>query len=292
MVAPPDGIRRVFLVVIDGVRADAIPLFGMPHLEGLMARGAWTLAGTTVAPSVTAAAMGSLLTGVVPDAHGLNHDRFTWPRPRIPIDPLPRVLRRHGIATHVHLARIPRMYRRLAGGLAGLVGVAHSQFEGDSAQEIVAAAHRTGAPAASGLHLHHWPDADRAGHAHGWTSRAYGRALQQLDQALGALLAPAMEDPHTLALILADHGGGGVNYRNHDSAHRHDRTIPIVVAGARVRPGRLAAGRSLLDVPPTVAWLLGADAPDSWVGAPMREAFAPSPEEEDARLAVLAAEAA
>jgi arylsulfatase A-like enzyme len=292
MVAPPDGIRRVFVVVIDGVRADSVPLFGMPQLERLMVAGAWSLAARTVAPSVTAAAMGSLLTGVSPEVHGLNHDRFTWPRPRQPLDPLPRVLGRRGVATQVHLARLPRAYKRLATGLAGFLGVDEVHVEGNGARDIVSAAQRAGVIEAPGLHLHHWPDADRAGHAHGWTSRAYVRALRELDDALGALLSAPLRDAGTVAVILADHGGGGAEFRNHASAHPHDRHIPIVLAGSRVVTGRLAPGKSLLDVPATVAWLLGGAVPAQWQGNPLLEAFFPAPEVGEGELALASLEAA
>ena len=79
MVYRPD-IRRVVLVVLDGLRADAIPTFGLRCWQRLASLGASSLCGTTVAPSVTAAAMASLLTGAPPAVHGLRSDRFHLPR--------------------------------------------------------------------------------------------------------------------------------------------------------------------------------------------------------------------
>ncbi|MBL8962400.1 MAG: alkaline phosphatase family protein [Gemmatimonadetes bacterium] len=286
MVTPPEGIARVVLVVIDGVRADAVPLFGMPHLEHLMARGAWSLAARTVTPSVTAAAMGSLLSGVRPTTHGLSTDRFCWPRPTAPLDPLPRVLGRAGVPSQAHLARVPRAYRKLAEGFARMVGITHATLQGDSAREIVAAAEASGRARDDGFHLHHWPDADRAGHAAGWTSRAYAAALREIDAALGALVQLTEDEPETLFLVLADHGGGGQDFRNHDSAHPHDRRIPLVVAGPQVQPGRLADGYSLLDVPATVAWALGAEVPEGWHGRPITEAFVNLPDMATPALAI------
>lgn len=280
MFTPPEGITRVVLVVIDGVRADAVPLFGMPHLERLMARGAWSLAARTVAPSVTAAAMGSLLTGVAPLAHGLASDRFRWPRPTVPLHPLPQVLAAAGVPSQAHLARVPRAYRRLAEGFARLLGVTHATLQGQHARAIVAAAETSGRLADRGLHLHHWPDADRAGHADGWTSRAYVRALREADAALGALvqLIDAAGADDTLLVVLSDHGGGGAVFRNHDSDHPHDRRIPLVLAGPQVQPGRLDDGHSLLDVPCTVAWALGVPVPAGWHGRPLTEAFVRLPD--------------
>ena len=90
--APIRPISRVVVVVLDGLRPDAIDVFQLHHLRRLMQLGASTLCATTVAPSVTAAAMTSLLTGVHPDTHGLRSDRFHIPRSRETLFPLPRVL--------------------------------------------------------------------------------------------------------------------------------------------------------------------------------------------------------
>ncbi len=267
-------VDRVLLIVMDGLRVDAMPLFGMPSLERLCARGAWTFAATTVQPSVTAAAMGSLLTGVAPAHHGLSSDRFTIPRPRCTLDPLPRVLARAGMPTHAYLASIPRAYRAVASGLARLAGVQHGEFHGEGARDVLTLALPALTARDRGLFLLHWPDADRAGHVAGWTSREYVVAVRALDGALGTLLdaTDPFDDPSTLVVVLADHGGGGTQATNHDSQHPMDTRIPLVFAGGAVRPGELGAA-TLLDVPATVAQVLGARIPAGWGGRVIAEAF-------------------
>ena len=69
------GVRRVIIVVLDGLRADAVHLFPLPNMARLAELGAATFTARTVTPSVTAAAMTSLFTGVTPDVHGLTSDR-------------------------------------------------------------------------------------------------------------------------------------------------------------------------------------------------------------------------
>ena len=86
----PSGITRVILVILDGLRADAIPLFPLPHLQRLALNGAYTLAGRTVLPSITASALTSLLTGVPPRVHGVVSEQIAGHRsPRTPLAPLP-----------------------------------------------------------------------------------------------------------------------------------------------------------------------------------------------------------
>ncbi len=278
MVASP-RLSRVIVVVLDGLRADAAPLLDLRHLQRLAGKGASTFSAQTVSPSVTAAAMGSLLTGVRPLDHGLASDRFRVPRPRLGLQPLPRVLADAGIATHAFLATLPLGYASLAGRLARRVGMAHASFRGAGAVEILAAARPVLARTRTGFFLLHWPDGDRAGHAHGWTSRPYVAAARRMDEALGMLdlMTGASTDPDTLLVVLADHGGGGTDFRDHDSAHPHDRTIPLVLAGGAVAGGDLAPLSSLLDVPATVAWAMTGAIPSSYAGRPLVEAFPAAP---------------
>src|SRR5262245_29261099 len=272
---PPGEIERVIVTVLDGLRPDAIPLYNLRHIEWLSRQGAATFAGTTVDPSVTAAAMTSLLTGAPPQIHGLTSERFHIPKPRAALDPLPQLLGRYGLPSTACLATLPRAYRGLGQRIAARLGFTTTRFVGDSAAEILAAGRDVIHQQRRGLILFHWPDADRAGHAHGWMSSEYGTAARRLDAALGLLAAisDAAADRSTVLIALADHGGAGLCRTHHDSAHRHDRAIPIVVVGGAVHPGPLAPSASLLDVPATVAWALGVPPPPSYAGRPFTEAF-------------------
>jgi len=272
---PPREIERVIVAVLDGLRPDAIPLYNLRHIDWLSWQASATLAGATVDPSVTAAAMTSLLTGAPPRIHGLTSERFHIPKPRGPLDPLPQLLGRAGLPSTACLATLPRAYRGLGQRIAARLGFTATRFAGDSAGEILVAARDLVRDQRRGLILFHWPDADRAGHAYGWMSSEYGAAARRLDAALGRLaaIADATTDPSTVLIALADHGGGGLCRTHHDSAHRHDRTIPIIVLGGTVRPGPLAPLASLLDVPATVAWALGVTPPPSYAGRALTEAF-------------------
>lgn len=264
-------VRRVVLVVLDGLRADAIDTLALPHLRRLRSIGASTLTAQTVAPSVTAAAMTSLLTGVPPTVHGLTSDRFRIPRTRARLQPLPRVLEHAGYPTTAFVREIPRLYRGVATRIVRQLGAGDARFVGHNAPEILLAARNTLATQRRGLVLMHWPDADMAGHDHGWMSAPYAEAARRLDATLG-LLAGLIEierDPYTLLIALADHGGGGVDPRDHDSDHPIDRTIPIVAVGGGVPAGASLGAAHLLDVPATVLAALGVAQPAEYAGRPL-----------------------
>jgi arylsulfatase A-like enzyme len=274
LTAAEHPVDRVVLVVLDGLRADAVPAFDLGSWRRLAAAGCGSLAGATVEPSVTAAAMASLLTGVGPAEHGLRSDRFHLPRPRLALAPLPAVLAAAGLPTTAFVRRLPAAWRPLGRTVARLLGVAVASFAGDDAAAILAAARGTLRGQGRGLVLLHWPDCDQAGHAHGWMSLPYARAARRLDDLLGELAALVAPGPRTLLIALADHGGGGASPRDHDSSHPSDTTVPMLLCGDGVVVGSLAAP-TLLDVAPTAAWALGAAAPRCWSGRALYEAFTP-----------------
>lgn len=271
-------VRRVVLVVLDGLRPDAIPRFGLQELSSLAHRGAHTMLGRTVSPSVTACAMASLLTGAAPERHGLQSDRFHLPRPTGALHPLPRLLAAQGLPSSAFLAAMPVLFSGIANRIAAHLGVTHARFRGRDCSEILDTARSTLKEQTRGLIVMHWPDADRAGHAQGWMSGAYATAAQRMDGALGALVSLLdLEDPGTLLVALADHGGGGAVPDHHNSDHPLDRTIPIMLAGGTVRRGDIQAGASLLDVPATICWALGVPRPESFAGRPLVESFHVAP---------------
>lgn len=271
----PVNIRRVILVVLDGLRPDAIDAFALPTLRRHRAAGSSTMRGMTVTPSVTAAAMTSLLTGVEPGQHGVRTDRFHVPRSAATLAPLPRVLAAANYPTSAHMAAVPRIFRGITSRIATQLGISDLRQSGDDAPGILKAARHSIAAQRRGLIVMHWPDADRAGHEHGWMSEEYGEAARRLDATMSLLtaLAEVPRDSGTLLIALSDHGGGGTDLRNHDSSHPLDQRILIMMSGRSVRLGTLPDGASILDVPATILWALGVESPSSYGGRPLVAAF-------------------
>jgi phosphopentomutase len=163
-------------------------------------------------------------------------------------------------------------------------------FAGDRAGEILAAAREYLNHQRRGLILLHWPDADRAGHLHGWNSPEYARWARQLDDTLGELVeyTDVLRDPETVLIACADHGGGGMDSHNHNSLHPLDQRIPLLLLGGSVRCVELPAACSLLDVPATVCWVLGVTPPASYAGRPLTHAFSGPDERVSGAMAAVA----
>jgi arylsulfatase A-like enzyme len=265
-------VRRVVAVILDGLRPDAIQRFTLDTIHRLMAGGSWTLRGTTVAPSVTTAAVTSLMTGVSPAAHGLTGDHLFIPRAKEHLTPLPRHLAAHGIPSSGFMGQVPAIFRGVAARVGKRLGLDSLRLAGNCAAEVLGSARSTLESQRAGLILLHWADADRAGHDKGWMSPEYADGCRRLDAALAALVDIA-DDSETLFVALADHGGGGRVAHDHESDHALDRTIPILLYGAGVVHRPLGPAR-LLDVPPTILSALGVGVPSTYEGRILWEAFA------------------
>jgi predicted AlkP superfamily pyrophosphatase or phosphodiesterase len=225
----------------------------------------------TVRPSVTVAALASLATGVSPAAHGLIEPGLRFLARLGGLKPLPRELARHGLVTSVITGALARSAGPVAAALAAFAGIGRLVTRGRTARDTALAGRETFERLPPGLLFMYLPDCDRAGHASGWMSPAYLQAAAEVDAAIG-LFTGGLDD--ATLIVVSDHGGGGVEPRDHDAPHPLNDAIPLVFAGRAVRRHRLLADPiSLLDVPATILWRLGVPVPEGYEGRPIRDAF-------------------
>ncbi len=268
-------MARCVVVLADGLRPDAVTRTHMPTLRALGHDYTRAAIAKTVRPSVTVAALASFATGVSPETHGLVEPGLGFLTRLTSLRPLARELGRHRLTTLVAAGAPAVRSRPVAWALTACAGVSRLVLSEGGARGIVDG---------SVPHLPdhdfafiYLPDCDRAGHANGWMSPDYLKAASYIDAAIAAL---AIRLADTLLIVLADHGGGGVQPTDHDLPHPVNDAIPLVLAGCGVRHGH-TIGRevSLLDVPATILQWFGVPVPESYEGRPLDEAFeAPVPE--------------
>lgn len=268
-------MRRLIIVLADGLRPDAVSPGVMPSLDALGRNYTLARRARTVRPSATVAALASLATGVGPDTHRLIEPGLEFlPRLRT-IRPVSRVLARAGIPTDIVTADLGPAALPVAWALASTAGVRRLVANGSRARDTAAAAQRLLSQPEDRLLFVYLPDCDRAGHAHGWMSDRYLEAAAEVDAGIG-LLSGWTDD--VVFLVTADHGGGGVSANEHDEPHPVNDHIPLIVAGPGVtRQHQLTQAISLLDIPATVLWWFGVPVPQGYEGRPLAEAFARTP---------------
>lgn len=86
--------NKVILISIDGMRPDGLLACGHPFLQEMMKKGAYTLKGRTVFPSVTTPCHMSMFHSVPPERHGITTNLYI--PPVRPIDGLAEGIRAAG----------------------------------------------------------------------------------------------------------------------------------------------------------------------------------------------------
>jgi predicted AlkP superfamily pyrophosphatase or phosphodiesterase len=246
---------------VDGLRVDALSAIRPPNIMALAARGAATFGAVTVSPAETLPAHASMITGVDPAVHGITWGDYQPQRGLIRTPTIFSAARAAGRTTalisgkngfrHYLLADSVGYFADLDGGCAAVAGNASAMA------------------ARTDLVMVHFADVDLAGHRSGWMTPAYFDALRQVDASVGEMVAAA--GPDATVILTADHGGRG---SDHMGRSAEVMTIPWMIAGPRVGPGRALGPVDVRDTAATVLHVLGVPAPPGMGGRVVAEAFA------------------
>jgi predicted AlkP superfamily pyrophosphatase or phosphodiesterase len=243
---------HVILIAVDGLRPDAITPERTPTLYRLIRKGAYTPTAQNVLPPRTLPNHAAMLTGLTAENHGLTSNLYQGPR-RLEVPTVFDRARAAGMSTALYYGKDKFLIFERRDSL----NWAERRDGGDVAADFA----RDFRKAKWNLSMLCFPDADSAGHAHGWMSPQYLDAVRRIDGYLALALAgvdAAGLGDRVHILLTADHGGQGTNHAEDLAVNR---TIPFLVVGPDVQPGTLTGphGRrvSITDMAPTAARLLG-----------------------------------
>jgi 2,3-bisphosphoglycerate-independent phosphoglycerate mutase len=248
--------RRVVLVIIDGL--GAARAHHLPYLDQLRRLGTSATARSH-APTISRPNYVSILTGVEPEHSGVRNNAYPWP---VELD---------SVMTRARDAGLGSVYVADASGGFGqmlahhLTDAAFTPWSNGFAR-AAALATRRGYPLVVLL-----PSAvDEAGHAHGAADPRYRQAAERIDAELREVLA-GLDLTRDTIIITADHGHTGRG--GHGGTEREVMEVPLILAGAGIRPGAAIDGPRLIDLAPTAAALLGLPAPGHGMGRTLLEAL-------------------
>ena len=256
----------VVLVLIDGLRPDAIDAARTPRLVGLRESGAATMRASSVMPSITLPCHTSIFHSVPPTRHGITSN--DW-------QPMARPLPGLFDLAHAASKRCAFFYNweqlRDIGkpGSLELSYFTNTAYQPDGDQIVADEAARQLAGGQFDFAFVYLGTVDSAGHHYGWMSEGYLGQIATVDAALGTLLSALPAE--STVLLQSDHGG---HERNHGTEMPEDMTIPWLVAGPGIRAGHsITSPVSLLDTAPTLARLLGIAPHRDWEGRCVEEIF-------------------
>ena len=267
-VTPNAGIQHIVLISIDGLRPDALDLANTPVLDNMRREGAYCPHAQTVDPSLTLPSHASMLSGMVPDKHGIhwNAPYIGWPGMTGPT--VFNILQEVGLTSAMVYGKDSLNYIVLPNGADIVFGDnVHDPVIRDEALKMIEA----GLP---NLLFVHFPDTDRVGHDYGWMSENQLYAINFVDGLIGELRS-AVENKgynhNTLWIVTSDHGGHGFG---HGDDSPLDRTIPWLATGSGVFAGITVHGElNTYDTAATILYAFDIPIPELWDGKPVLGIF-------------------
>jgi predicted AlkP superfamily pyrophosphatase or phosphodiesterase len=258
----------VVLVVIDGLRPDALDSADTPILDELRAQGGYSSSAQTVRASSTLPSHASMLTGTTPDQHGLiwHHPYLGWPGLEVPT--LFDMARDAGLKTGMVCGKKKLDYLISPDSVDEFICVDTDDTEvKERSVEVI----QDGMP---DLLFIHFGDTDRVGHIYRWMSPNQLLSIAFVDGLIGEIVAELEGGGYwsnTLMIITSDHGGHDLG---HGDDSPEDRTIPWLAVGPGVRAGvTLVDIINTYDTSATVLYALSLPVPEWWDGQPVLEAF-------------------
>lgn len=230
----PAGIRGVVIISIDGLRPDVLLRADTPTLRSLMARGSFTMWAKTTPQSITLPSHVSMLTGVDPNAHGIQWNAdLPLEKPVYPASPtIFELAHRAGYSTAVVSGK-QKMAALLVPGTVDTAWIAADGATDDAA--VCAQAVEVIRSAKPDVLFVHFASVDVVGHAVGWGTDEQLAAVRDADACVARVLHALRESgrlEEMLVIVSSDHGGAG---RTHGPEDPRSRSIPWIAAGPGVR---------------------------------------------------------
>ena len=254
--------NKVLLILVDGMRADAIGQCGdAGRLEQIYKEGAYTFNGRAVIPPVTLPCHMSLFHSVDPDRHGVMTNTFV-PQNH-PVTGLVEWLKLNGKKSaffytwnQLRDLCIPGSYLSFS-WFKSQSFFEFPELEYEATDACIEYLNKEG-PDFAFLYL---GGTDEFGHHNGWMSPEYFAELRDVSMCIDKVIN-AIPDDYAV-FITADHGGHG---RHHGDDIPEDMTIPISFRGERFEKGKQLDNVSIKDIAPTIMDLLNIPVCPDWEG--------------------------
>ncbi|MCB0628102.1 MAG: alkaline phosphatase family protein [Lewinella sp.] len=271
-------VEHVIVIGVDGMSPDGIQQAPTPNIDFLVQNGAATFQARGVLPSSSSPNWASMIMGAGPEQHGVTSnawekDDFVLPGSAADADGyFPSIFnlihdQRPGAksAAIYHWDGFGRLFN------SKIVDLSITLDTEDATTKKAVNYLQEQQPLFCFVHLDH---VDHAGHHDGHGSPEYYRAVSKADSLIGVIMdgirASGIMD-ETLVILSADHGGVGLG---HGGETPEEVLIPFILYGKGIKEGYSIRGAvNTMDNAATVAFALGLEIPNAWIGRPVKEAF-------------------
>ena len=260
--------KRVIVVVIDGCRLDRFREAEKPYLEKMMASGTVYESVETTYPARTVVCFSSMLTGAAPERDGITSNLVL--KLGLKVESVFDVLRRHGKVGR--LVGIAHLIDAFGDDVASVTSVAHND---KIDQNLLAAGKRELERHDPDLLVLQLLAVDQNGHTRGTYYPEYVERIEITDGLIEEFMGWCEKRGYlrnTAVILMADHGQGrGIGAHGHLS--EGERFVPFAMWGSGISEGRVESPRSILDLGPTIGYLLGVEPPGGSTGRVLTEAL-------------------
>ncbi|MFD2100483.1 alkaline phosphatase family protein [Flagellimonas iocasae] len=272
------GIEHVVIIGVDGMSPNGIQKANTPMLDSMVQNGAATMHARSVLPSSSSPNWASMIMGADTEQHGVTSNGWEKNAHELP----PVVATKNGTFPTIFTLFHDQQPNAHVGAIYDWDGFGRlfekedvdfdidGDHEDNTTQEAVnyIKAHT---PKFTFVHLDH---VDHAGHAMGHGSPEYYKSVEKADSLIAEIVNATKEArifEKTMFIVSADHGGLGFGHGGESLA---EMEIPFILYGAGIKKGyQIEETVYQYDNAPTVAYAMGLQTPQSWIGRPVKGAF-------------------
>jgi len=274
----PRGIEHVVVIGIDGMSPNGIQKANTPTLDSMIQNGATTMHARSVLPSSSSPNWASMIMGADTEQHGVTSNGWEKFDHQLP----PVVVTENGTFPTIFTLFKDQQPEAHVGaiydwdGFGRLFEKSDVDFDIDGDHEDKTTEEAVNyikehTPKFTFMHLDH---VDHAGHAQGHGTPDYYLAVEKADSLI-AEIVNATKDAgifeKTMFIISADHGGLGFGHGGESLA---EMEIPFIMYGAGIKKGyKIEETVYQYDNAATVAYAMGLQTPQAWIGRPVKGAF-------------------
>ena len=273
--------KHVVMVGIDGWAAHGFDQsHDIPNIRALMANGSYTMHKRSVLPSASAINWASMFMSAPTELHG--YTKWNSKDPEIPA----LVQNNHNIFPTIYSVIREQQPEAETGctfdwdGIKYVIdtlAISHWEYIPDSYADInknctIAENYiKQNKPL---FYTAYFGTLDETAHEHGWYTPEYYDKIAEIDQCIGRLIQ-ALKDAgiydDTIFMISSDHGGID---KGHGGMTIEEMETPFIVCGKGIKQGFETSDVVMqYDVPATIAYILGIQPPQAWVGRPVMSFF-------------------
>ena len=272
------GIEHVIVIGVDGLSPNGILKSNTPMLDSMMANGAATLHARSVLPSSSSPNWASMIMGTDTEQHGVTSNGWEKFDHELP----PVVVTKNGTFPTIFTLFHDQQPEAHVGAIYDWDGFGRlfekedvdfdidGDHEDNTTKEAVAYIEEH-TPKFTFVHLDH---VDHAGHALGHGSPDYYKSVEKADSLIAQIVNATKEAgifEKTMFIVSADHGGIGFGHGGESLA---EMEIPFILYGAGIKKGyTIEETVYQFDNAPTVAYAMGLQTPQAWIGRPIKGAF-------------------